>query len=923
MLVFILVYIFYPSANSNDPESQIEKVNIDFLDVDPQIADSIITELNETDLILQHVVWRIPADSNFDIKNLKGGGYLFNDKVENIRKQIQHFDSINPIRPYYLLEPNEKFLSADKNLNQKLLNANSSKVNKHYLKQIDLAIRTLHLNGIILPFSNPSFQLSVKALSDETPLLFEDYKTLIEKNRDLLAFVGFQLDSDQFIDSSYFKERLKEFTEIGLPLIISSEDSIKDNTDLRQLFKTQEFNGLIGIESKNFKNIDKLIQKGADFVILDFHPTIYNELMTNIRIQGIEKKNYSHSIKRNLLAKTWMRNGLQDVDTLAIEDSVTSLLNTKELLALNYEISAKSTVLINNELFPIGNLKKGFDVYAPSKNQSRFLRTIKAYSSYTPVRFIWENSKLLTQIASTKKKTIFLLDEIRLDTCSKELMKIIQDLANNKNVILINIGNSSNLPALNQSKNLIYISDFSEINQYLLAKQICGVTSFNGNLAFYHKALGKQSGNRIKRIRLGQGRPEEVGLNSDTLRKIDYLVRSAINGRAFPGCQVLVIKNGQIVYDKNFGHQTYARERSIKSHHVYDIASMTKIVATTMVAMKLYEMKAFNLSDSLYEYLPEDTLRDYLRRKSTIRNIRFDELLIHKSGLPSGAPIIQYLDYVDRQKEIGRYDRYYCDEKDDTIFCVEIANGYYLDGSYLDSMWIRMNSLYIDKSKSYRYSDVNMNLLYRMFKSIILKKELADQPRNDYYDVFSEFVRKNFYKPLEMKHTLYLPRQRMDTLQIVPTENDRWWRKQVVRGYVHDPNAALYGGIAGNAGIFSNTKDLAKLFQMLIDGGSYDGKKYLRKSTIELFTQQYDGSHRGLGFNKQTASKKEFGISPSAPVSLFGHTGFTGTCAWADPENEIIFIFLSNRVYPKVNKRIYKFGVRKNIHDFIYRAMFK
>lgn len=920
MLVILLVYVFLPDSQTPAEENEVQSVSIDFLDVDPKIADSIISNIDDQELVLQHVIWKIPADSNFELNGIRGGGFILDGNREFIAKSISLLDSTNAIQPYYYVNPARQFLNSKGSMNQDLLNISSKKVLKAIFKlQINSLLKD-KITGFILDYNSEGFGLEFDALQDEQPELFRQYDQLIDTSRKSYGLIGLHLENDLFQDSSYFKKHLSRMIKRGVPLLISKEDSISKEIDLREQLKNLQFNGLIAIESSSTISIDPLVKQGADLIILDYHPDTYKKLIDELKMVSIGKEKYSFSIKRNLLAKTWMKNGLEKIDH-ETEDSFKTNNQKRELKALQYAISKNSIVLVNNEIFGISNISKGFDIYATEKF-SRFQRTINQYSGFHPVTFDYSNAKLLKTLSKTKKKSILILNDILLDTCKQNLKSVIEKACANKNVITVLIGNPKNIITLNQAQNLIYASNFMDKNQYILAKQICGVTSFKGKLAFYHEKLGKETGESVSRTRMGKGIAEEVGMNPDTLAQIDYLVKRALSGRAFPGCQVLVAKEGQIIYDKNFGYQTYKRENKISDRAVYDIASLTKVVATTMVAMKLYEMKAYNLNDSLYQYLPEDTLRDHLnRKKSSIRNIRFDEILVHKSGLPAGAPIIQYLKYVDRQKEIGRYDKYYCDEKDDTIFCVEIAKDYYLDGSYLDSMWLKMNSLQVNKSKSYNYSDVNMNLLYRMFKSIIERKNIVQKPKRENYDVFSIFLDSCFYHPLEMKRTTYLPRVKYDTMDIVPTENDKWWRKQLLRGYVHDPNAALYGGVAGNAGIFSNKTDLVKLFQMLLDGGTFEGKRYLEKETIELFTQAYGKSHRGLGFNKQSASKKTFGISPLAPASLFGHTGFTGTCVWADPENDIILIFLSNRVHPKVNKRIYKFGVRKNIHDFIYRSL--
>jgi CubicO group peptidase (beta-lactamase class C family) len=240
-------------------------------------------------------------------------------------------------------------------------------------------------------------------------------------------------------------------------------------------------------------------------------------------------------------------------------------------------------------------------------------------------------------------------------------------------------------------------------------------------------------------------------------------------------------------------------------------------------------------------------------------------------------------------------------------------------------MWLRLNRIWLDQSKPYKYSDVNMNTLYFIFKSIIENdpknygfkaplKELEDK------NLYEAYLYREFYKKMEMVNTMYTPRKQVNKDRLVPTENERFWRKQLLQGYVHDPNAALYGGIAGNAGIFSTTNDLAILAQMWLNGGVYNGKRYVKKETVDLFTKAQPDSHRGLGFNKPSMNTSAFGCADSAPPQTYGHTGFTGTCIWMDPVNKITFIFLSNRVHPTVNNRIYNYGIRGNAHQYVYDA---
>lgn len=424
-------------------------------------------------------------------------------------------------------------------------------------------------------------------------------------------------------------------------------------------------------------------------------------------------------------------------------------------------------------------------------------------------------------------------------------------------------------------------------------------------------------GKKIKKKQLGISEPCFVGLSSDSLKKIDYLVRQAIAGRAFPGCQIIISKEGQIIYDKAFGHFTYDRVEKVDQQSMYDIASLTKVVATTLVGMKLYELGEYKLEDSLKDYLP-DTLRDYLKFPSTLRHITFQELFTHQSGLPSGFPILPYMQYTSA--DVGRYDKYYCDRKD-SVYCIPVADKLFFEKDFRDSMWIKMNQLWVDPQKSYRYSDVNMNLLYELFKHILhqnAEKYELDEWQPNEVDYFEIFLNREFYQPLGMNQTTYNPLYMFQPNQIVPTEKENFWRKQLLQGYVHDPNAALMGGIAGNAGIFSTTNDLAILGQMLLQNGTYGGKFFLKPVTINLFTNSQPNSWRGLGFNKPSFTSTAFGCADSAPPETYGHTGFTGTCIWMDPINEITYVFLSNRVHPNVSNKIYQYKIRSAIHQIVY-----
>ena len=240
-------------------------------------------------------------------------------------------------------------------------------------------------------------------------------------------------------------------------------------------------------------------------------------------------------------------------------------------------------------------------------------------------------------------------------------------------------------------------------------------------------------------------------------------------------------------------------------------------------------------------------------------------------------------------------------------------------------MLFELNQIWLDRSKPYKYSDVNMNTLYMMFKSIIQKNPrdfgfMDMQEELSERDLFVDLLYKSFYEPLGMERTLYKPLIKYDVNSIVPTEDESYWRKQLLQGHVHDPNAALMGGIGGNAGMFSTTNDLVKLCQMLLNKGYYHNERYFKAETVEKFTSAQENSSRGLGFNKRTITTTGYGMADSSSIMTYGHTGFTGTCFWIDPDEDLVYIFLSNRVHPKVNNRIYEYGIRKSIHNSAYSS---
>jgi CubicO group peptidase (beta-lactamase class C family) len=393
-----------------------------------------------------------------------------------------------------------------------------------------------------------------------------------------------------------------------------------------------------------------------------------------------------------------------------------------------------------------------------------------------------------------------------------------------------------------------------------------------------------------------------VGFDPVKLYTIDSIANDAIAKGATPGCVVMVVKEGKIAYYKAFGHLSYTTNNTVNTETIYDMASVTKICATTLSIMKLYDEGKIDLTRTLGDYLPwvKNTNKEHL----TIENI-----LLHQAGLVSFIPFYkETIDASGKPKE-----GFFSVNKTDS-FNIPVAQNMYMRNSWRDTMYKRIIESPLGAANKYVYSDNDFIFLGKIVES------LSGVPLNEY-------VRKEFYTPLGLTTASFLPKNSFSNNRIAPTEEEKYFRLQLLQGYVHDPGAAMFGGVAGHAGLFSNAYDIAVIMQMLLNGGTFNGKNYLHKETIDLFTDYHSNiSRRGYGFDKpekDNATKAEPYPCLSASAKTFGHTGFTGTCTWADPEKKLIYVFLSNRVNAEGgdNKKLLNMNIRPKIHEAIYKAL--
>lgn len=393
--------------------------------------------------------------------------------------------------------------------------------------------------------------------------------------------------------------------------------------------------------------------------------------------------------------------------------------------------------------------------------------------------------------------------------------------------------------------------------------------------------------------RLSCAAPRAAGLEPARLKKIDAIVEEAIREGATPGAVVLVLKDGQIVFDRSYGHHTYERDIPTKSTDIFDLASITKISATTLAVMRLVEEGKLDLDATVGAYLGE--LKQSHPDKAAIR-VR--DILTHQAGFVPEIPFYTMVQDGDHRPEPA--DGY----------PTRVSASYYLKRNfYREVMWPKLLATPLKTPGTYVYSDLGMYVLREVVERIV------GQPLDAY-------VEEQFYRPLGACTMGFCPSERHDRERLVPTGIDGYFRKQLLHGFVQDSGAALCGGVAGHAGLFATAYDLALVGQMLLNGGSYGGREYFRPETVRQFTaRQSAASRRGLGFDRRDPDSEEGYPAKLASPETFGHTGYTGTCLWIDPERRLVYVFLSNRTYPKGDNKLLKLNVRARVQDAIYEAM--
>ena len=586
-------------------------------------------------------------------------------------------------------------------------------------------------------------------------------------------------------------------------------------------------------------------------------------------------------------------------------------INPKSNEALQYELYENAITVVKNEfgILPIKNLnqKIGYVKIGDDSNSS-FVNTLKKYTDVTEIAETNVDS-LVTRLKAYETVIIGYHKSDKTWWKSPELsdseLQLIDKIAAQNKVILdcfakpYSLSKIKNFDAI---KGLIVSYQNGDVAQEVSAEVIFGAVEAKGKLSVSINSTFKAGdGLSISKLnRLSFGVPESVGMNSEKLNQIETYAQKAIQGKMAPGMQILVARKGKVIYQKSFGNPTYESTIKVQNTDLYDVASLTKMVATLPNLMQLYDAKKVKLETTLAEMLPAF-------KGSNKEQMTFKELLSHYGRMQAWIPF--YKATLDSAKvPLPKYYRKVATEG----FTKRVSDSLFLRDDYQDTIMKKIiNSPLIEK-KEYKYSD---------FTFIILKQyleKITGKPLN-------ELVATNFYQSMGMNYTLYNPLQRFSKSVIAPTEIDTYFRHTLVQGYVHDMEAAMENGVGGHAGIFSNALDIAKMMQLYLQKGNYGNHQYFSEATFSDFNTCWfcsEGNRRGLGFDKPQLS----GGGPTCGCvskASFGHTGFTGTMAWADPETEIVYVFLSNRIYPDSNlpNKLSKENIREDIQKIIQEAI--
>lgn len=688
-----------------------------------------------------------------------------------------------------------------------------------------------------------------------------------------------------------------------------------------------DFHGLIFTDALNMKGVsayykpgevDLLAFKAGNDVLLfaENVPRAISLFKEALAKGEITEQEIEQRVKKILRAKYWV--GLNNYQAIDYKNLQADLHKEKDE-ALRYKLYEKALTVVNNQddFLPIQRIDTltMASVAIGASWGNDFQKYLSKYGDFAHHRVgIREQDKskytaILNKVKN-KKVVVVGLHNVRNRSSRNygigpHVRSFIDELSKHTKVVLTVFGNPYSLKSFTGNPHLICAYEDNDATQKAVPQLIFGAIGANGKLPVsVSENVTVGQGHIVYPIgRTGYSYPSLQNLDVNSLTKIDTIVEEAIQNEATPGCQVMVLRNGKVVFDKSYGYQTYDSAILITDNTLYDLASVTKVLATTQVLMELYSLGELQLDSTVGYYLPE--LKGTNKEKMVVRDI-----LSHQAGL---WPYLSHWSKTLDDQKIPD-SKLYCYKVGDSIFCNRVSDDMFASRYVEDSVWkwtvesdlIKPNN---DGSYRYRYSDVGYYILVKVIEKITNES-------------FEHYLDETIYAPMGLTRLSYLPLRKFEKNEIAPTEQDDYFRKSLIQGTVHDQGAAMLGGIAGHAGVFGNSNEIAKLLQMNLQKGYYGNRVYLVDGVVDTFTtKQFAKNRRALGWDKPDLTGKGPTSEYTSP-NCYGHSGFTGTCVWVDPDYDLIYIFLSNRVYPDAeNKKLIRTDVRTRIHDAIYKSL--
>ena len=695
------------------------------------------------------------------------------------------------------------------------------------------------------------------------------------------------------------------------------------------------FDGLIFTDGLNMGGVAKYqtseeidlqaLIAGNDVLLLSQDVPKAIELIKTALADGrLLQSSIDNSVKKVLKAKEWLK--IQHGDSVILKDLYRDL-NQPKYDYLNQQLSEASLTVVRNKdnRIPFKKLAKkrivslaftdkgvefatfqdGLNLYAKVDRMNFTSLPVSAQKSLMDTLLTYDEV-----IVSVHKSNKHPWIKAKVNTEFKNFLNI---LRLKKKVSIALFGNAyclQNFLASEFTDVLVVAYQNSEVAQNVTAQLFFGGVKANGKLPVsvssrMKAGMGLETADAF---RMKYTSPEELGLRTEDLASIDTIVQEGIRERAFPGAQVYIAKAGKVIFHKSYGKHTYEGSQKVLNTDLYDIASVTKITSTLLALMDLEGQGKLSLDDNLGKHLK-------MTKGTPYENLIFRDILSHQAGLAAWIP------FYNKTVTKGQPKPEFYSKDSSAIYSTRVTANLFIKSSYKDTIFSRiLNRAKVKEKKVYKYSDVG----YYFMKEIVEK--ITKQPINEYNAA-------KFYEPLGMSRTAFKPSYAFPLSAIIPTERDKYFRQELIHGDVHDPGAAMLGGVGGHAGLFSTANDLGKLMQMYLDDGMFSGERYLQPGVVTAYAKcqfcadsiPMDGeeNRRAAGFDKPQFHGNPGPTCDCVSMNSFGHSGFTGTLAWADPEEEVVYIFLSNRIYPDAtNRKLLSLNIRTRIQEEIYKAIY-